>query len=584
MTANLVERGGEKKEKRQRELEPDIQSIGKRLRRGVLAPPERILGKPPAGDGMRGITVPGLREEDLLYHSRRDDKSSSNPSIVVRSSLNCGVSLCLNGGTCVPNPVSSLGFFCVCIPSRAGEFCEKSVGGVISYSALALIITGVILILILVLVSCCAIFGLYIKERDRLVSSLTEKGSALGFCSGERPTSQSLNPVSQSHLREHRYSKQSGRSSNAPASKSNAQPATSSVIQSYKPSTATPSSAKQPMPGTNTEMASQWQKAGMQTYMLSGFHGTSTVRKVMPQEPSDDNWSSRDLGTTERTIPTCRAIKANSSSPKTSSDFREMDSEREVEDHSPHLRSSSSPVTYEKLMNMMHIYFEAINTSDPVSPAGPSMEYSKQSRRSSNAPASNSHEQPATSSVKKTDAGPSGVQGTSTVRKVMPQEPSDDNWSSRDLGTANERTIPTCRAIKGRNYAESSNDFREMDSEREVEDHSPHLRLSSSPVTCEKLMNMMHIYFEAINTSDPVSPAGPSMVSPPGAKSCRANSPNMQSFNATAKRSDSTASQCGSAHSSPNSPVINWPVLDSGRHYEHIAHCTWSDSDEESEN
>ncbi|XP_033862003.3 uncharacterized protein LOC117403736 isoform X2 [Acipenser ruthenus] len=445
MTANLVEPGGEK---RQRELEPDIQSIGKRLRRGVLAPPERILGTPPAGDRMRGITVPGLREEDLLYHSRRDDESSSNPSIVVRSSLNCGVSLCLNGGTCVPNPVSSLGFFCMCIPSRAGEFCEKSVGGVISYSALALIITGVILILILVLVSCCAIFGLYIKERDRLIRSLMEKGSALGFCSGERPTSQPLNPVSQSHLREHQeYSKQSGRSSNAPASKPNAQPATSSVIQSYKPSTATPSSAKQPMPGTNTEMASQWQKAGTQTYRLPGFHGMSTVRKVMPQEPSDDNWSSSDLGTApERTIPTCRAIKDSSNSAKTSNDFQEMESEREVEDHSPHLRSSSSPVTYEKLMNLMHTYFEAINTSDPV------------------------------------------------------------------------------------------------------------------------------------------SPAEPSMVSPPGAKSCRANSPNLQSFNASAKGSDSTASQCGSAHSSPNSPVINWPVLDSGRHYEHIAHCTWSDSDEESEN
>ncbi|RXM30550.1 hypothetical protein EOD39_7799 [Acipenser ruthenus] len=312
MTANLVEPGGEK---RQRELEPDIQSIGKRLRRGVLAPPERILGTPPAGDRMRGITVPGLREEDLLYHSRRDDESSSNPSI-----------------------------------------------GVISYSALALIITGVILILILVLVSCCAIFGLYIKERDRLIRSLMEKGSALGFCSGERPTSQSLNPVSQSHLREHQLRKLTG-------------------------------------------------------YLV-----------FMESQQSE------------------RAIKDSSNSAKTSNDFQEMVSEREVEDHSPHLRSSSSPVTYEKLMNLMHIYFEAINTSDPV------------------------------------------------------------------------------------------------------------------------------------------SPAEPSMVSPPGAKSCRANSPNLQSFNASAKGSDSTASQCGSAHSSPNSPVINWPVLDSGQHYEHIAHCTWSDSDEESEN
>ncbi|XP_041125577.1 uncharacterized protein LOC121326386 [Polyodon spathula] len=318
----------------------------------------------------------------------------------------------------------------------------------------------------------------------------------------------------------------------------------------------------------------------------------------MPQEPSEDNWSSSGLGTTERTIPTYRAIKASDNSAKTSSDFWEMHSEREVEDHSPHLRLSSSPVTFEKLMNMMHINLEAINTSDPVSRAGPSTEYPKQSRRSSNTPASKPLPQPATSSVKKTDAGPSGFQGTSTVRKAMLQEPSDDTWSSSDLGTT-ERSFSTYRAIK---------------------DHSPHLRSSSSPVTFEKLMNMMHIYFEAINTSDPVSRAGPSTVSPPGAKSCRANSPNMQSFNATAKRSDrttsqcgsdstssqcgsdstsshcgsdstasqcgsdSTASQCGSAHSSPNSPVINWPVLDSGRHCEHVARCTWGESDEESEN
>ncbi|XP_041134374.1 uncharacterized protein LOC121331209 [Polyodon spathula] len=332
-----------------------------------------ILGKPAARDRIRGITVPGLREEDLLYRSRRDDESSTNPTIVVRSGLNCGVSLCLNGGTCMPDPVSPLGFFCMCIPSRAGEFCEKSVGGVISYFALALIITGVVLILILVLVSCCAIFGLYIKERDRLVSSLMEKGSALGFCSDECPTSQSLNPVSQSHLREHQeYSKQSRSSCNAPASKSNAQSATSSVKKSDRLSTATPSSAKQTVPGKNTKIASQWQKAGMQTYRPSGFRGTSTVRKVMPQQPSEDNWSSSDVGTTERTIPAYRAIKASSYSAKTSNDFWEIHSEREVEDHSPHLSSSSSPLTFERLMNMMHIYFEAIKTSDPVSRAGPS--------------------------------------------------------------------------------------------------------------------------------------------------------------------------------------------------------------------
>ncbi|XP_038650205.1 uncharacterized protein LOC119964595 isoform X2 [Scyliorhinus canicula] len=75
--------------------------------------------------------------------------------------LDCDFAPCLNYGTCTSYPFSSLGFLCICPSGYYGDFCQHR--AIEWFTAVSLI--GIVVILVLIVALCFAIFCLCRRER-----------------------------------------------------------------------------------------------------------------------------------------------------------------------------------------------------------------------------------------------------------------------------------------------------------------------------------------------------------------------------------------------------------------------------------